>query len=392
MTRNGLRFLPCLALLVALAALALPATASAHQRVTVKNGELIIEGDFFKRTDEITITYDSVNDRYVITHDIEDLESIEECERDGVEPVHIVYCKAKGVKRIRILAGEDADKVNISGLILNDPVFGLSLFLPKELTDIEIDTGNGNDKVEVGPPVGCSDCGTNPAVIQINTGAGIDSVTLNAGNNTVTSGGSAKLAAAGGTNQVAIAGGGSALTLSGGANSITVGAGNSKATVTGGDNTVVFGAGASTFTASGGDNTVTFGAGNSVFFGGAGIDTVLFGAGNNTFSGGFGADSVKLGPGKDDAKGGPGTDSLAGGKSNDRLVGGPGKDTLNGGPGAKDQCLSGEIFQACEAPCEATSDCDQQRDSCRGRNECHEPCRRDACKRPGRAALSWLPE
>ncbi len=345
------------------AALAFTAVSAAHQTVTISGSELVIEGDKTKPTDEVTITYDSVKEEFVIGHDIED-PIPPGCYRDAVEPFHKLHCPAKGITKIRVEVGSANDTVrqeNIIDIVSTAGVPTGALIVPKDLVSIEVNTGSGNDRFEEEPTdvfeknmqedneIEEERAKEAQAVMKLSMGVGADTVTLSRGVSTVDFDGSARLNVLGGINQVDVALGGSSLNLLDGFNTIAVGAGNSKATVSGGDNSVTLGAGASSFTASGGDNTVAFGAGNSIFSGGTGSDSVLFGPGNNTFSGGGGADSVSLGPGRDTAgggpgkdtlRGGPGKDTLRGGSGADRLFGGPAFDSIFGGPGP-DQCFPG---------------------------------------------------
>jgi Ca2+-binding RTX toxin-like protein len=364
------RLAACLAAVGVLVALGLPATSAAHQIVTISSGELVIQGDVTKPTDEVTVTYDSVKDEYVIGHDIED-PIPPGCYRDAVEPFHKLHCPARGIVKITVNLGGSRDRFKEDNLSLG---YNLqAVYVPVDLRTLVVNAGPGNDifeeeelneaelaeqRMAVEEEEG--EESRNPVMRDIEMGGDIDSVTLHRGTNVVDFEGGARFAGLGGANTVTIGGGPSSLTLGGGTNQIAVGPGNSKATASDGINTVSFGPGASTFTATGGTNTVLFGTGNSVFSGGAGVDAVTFGPGNNVFSGGKGSDfanlgkgndSASAGPGKDTVRGGPGKDTIRGGPGGDHLFGGPAFDSIFGGPG-RDFCFpGGRGFEAsCEVP------------------------------------------
>jgi serralysin len=134
-------------------------------------------------------------------------------------------------------------------------------------------------------------------------------------------------------------------------NAINLGAGNDKLTDTGADgNSVLGGAGNDTITvgqdavvaAGDGNDTVTAngdgaivdaGKGNDVLHGGAGSQSLSGGDGNDSLYGGTGNDSLYGGKGNDVLYGNSGNDTLYGNSGDDKLYGGPGKDTLSGGAG-----------------------------------------------------------
>ena len=101
-----------------------------------------------------------------------------------------------------------------------------------------------------------------------------------------------------------------------------------------GNDTIATGSGNDTIAAGTGNDTVDGGAGNDSIDAGAGDDSVLAGAGNDTVAAGDGNDTVDGGLGDDSLAGGLGNDSLIGNAGNDTLDGGAGSDTLLGGAGA----------------------------------------------------------
>jgi Ca2+-binding RTX toxin-like protein len=108
-----------------------------------------------------------------------------------------------------------------------------------------------------------------------------------------------------------------------------------------GNDSIATGSGNDTIAAGAGDDTVDAGAGNDRVDAGAGDDSVVGGAGNDTLAGDAGDDTLDGGLGADSLAGGTGNDSLAGGEGNDTLSGGEGADTLAGGAGA-DSLVGGE--------------------------------------------------
>jgi Ca2+-binding RTX toxin-like protein len=357
----------------ALAAAALlfgPGSALAWQTVTIEGATLHIAGDNGKTTDEVTITIDYFAGDYVIGHDINMTTPPAGCHFEGPGPPYkVLRCPIKGIKRIRIETGDDRDKVDLDDLVVpGAPPVIPDVYLSPELEQVTVNAGAGNDRVAVNTwkmiPGGYTPRlaahasavapGTNPAVAEIDTGPGVDTVSADGGDNTVTFGDSGKFTGTGAhaVNKVSFGPGNSQLILTDGTNQVSLGAGNSKATVSGGANQVTFGAGTSTFTATGGTNAVVFGAGNSILVGGPGADAASFGVGNNSFTGGGGNDVARMGAGRDNASGGAGKDLLVGGRGNDRLRGGAGFDILKGGAGHRDECLSGGrgLMVGCELP------------------------------------------
>ena len=361
------RLLLAFAALAAAALLSMPASAGAWQTVSIEGGTLFITGDVGKTPDEVTIAYDSIKKEFVIGHDVFMLLPPPGCVFDGNGPPYkVMRCPSAGITRIRIDLGSDRDRVAFTNLIerFAPTEGGPQSYVPIDLVSVEVFTGPGNDSFDGSNEVIEDEmiAGSEHIATQLmSMGSGIDTVTVEAGQNTIEMEGSGKLSLAGGANEVGIAEGGSKIEISDGVNHVEVGAGNSKATIGGGINELEFGPGTSNVTATDGTNALRFGAGNSVFSGGRGMDAVIFGQGNNTFSGGLNKDTASLGPGNDTAKGGVHTDTLKGGKGRDTLVGGsgaddllggPGRDSLYGGPG-RDTCLpgggAGFVF-ACEVP------------------------------------------
>jgi Ca2+-binding RTX toxin-like protein len=366
----------------ALAALAFAASASAHQTVTIDNGPggtktLHIVGDVDKTSDTVTITYDSVKDEYVITHDVVTFPA--GCIPIGSGPPYKeVHCPQKGITHILVETGAASDVVKTTNIrlttLLNFVKSDIALFFPPDLIGMDIKLGSGGDSYVDQPALPAASVTQHSAGVNVNAGGGNDSVTLPGGGaNTFTFGtGNSKLTTGDGDNTGTFGTGNNKITVGNGNNVLTLGNGNSNVYVGAGDNRVVFGDGDNRFavgyrdslqrpllTSTGGtnvlkfgrgDNRVTggegvevarFGKGNSTFAGDEGDDRATFGAGVNKFVGGGGDDIARLGAGADKGLGGAGDDRLFGGADNDRLLGGSGFDLLSGGGGRADRCAPG---------------------------------------------------
>ena len=157
-------------------------------------------------------------------------------------------------------------------------------------TEIEqVLTGSGNDTIDGGAATG---------PIQVDTGAGNDSVAGGAGNDT-----------------------------------IAAGEGNDLVNAGGGNDSVIAGTGNDTVDGGAGDDIVAGGIGNDALTGGIGNDTLSGDEGSDTLSGGDGADSLSGGAENDNLDGGIGNDTLSGGTGNDTLAAGAGNDLLAGDGG-----------------------------------------------------------
>ena len=158
--------------------------------------------------------------------------------------------------------------------------------------------------------------GGDAQVSGLTTGAGADTITLAAKDDTVTNSGK-------GNDTITAGAGNDTISDSGaGDDHIDLGDGDDTVTASGeGNDTVIGGAGNDTVTASGaGNDHLDMGAGNdTVTDAGAGNDTLLGGAGNDNLTGGAGDDSID---------GGDGNDTLSDGAGNDTVIGGDGVDTI----------------------------------------------------------------
>jgi len=157
------RLLPAILALAALLALALPAGAAAHQKVTIEEGggflgdvgtHLAIHGD--DRNDLVTVIYDPLLDEFLIGHDIED-PIPEGCYRDPNEPFHILHCPARLINgRIYVYTGVGNDKVVISAkakdvIVLTRAFLGVGFdSFEGDEEDDEVDGEEGGDQAKLG--------------------------------------------------------------------------------------------------------------------------------------------------------------------------------------------------------------------------------------------------
>ena len=184
---------------------------------------------------------------------------------------------------------------------------GKAVTVGPNFTHVIIDSGNGNDTLNIG------DVSKVQAIaVEVHGGAGNDTIT-----GTGSPIGRVRLLLDGGDGNDTIRG-----TL--GDDTIVGGAGNDN--LKGGD-------GNDTISAQDGDDQVDGENGNDSIDGGVGADSVRGGAGNDSLAGSNDFDTLDGGIGNDTLDGGASVDSLIGGVGDDSLLGGLGADTLNGGDG-----------------------------------------------------------
>ena len=169
--------------------------------------------------------------------------------------------------------------------------------------------------------------------MNIDAGAGSDSLTGGSGADTLTAG----------TGDDTVQGGAGADSLSGGDGTDWLDYSGSSAGVTvdlstnsasGGDAAGDTISGFENLTGSGFDDTLTLSNTAGQVNAGDGADSVQGGTGNDTLFGEGGNDTLVGNDGADSLNGGAGADSLSGGTGSDTLNGGDGSDTLTGGTGA----------------------------------------------------------
>jgi Ca2+-binding RTX toxin-like protein len=186
--------------------------------------------------------------------------------------------------------------------------------------EILIDTGTGDDSVQVG-----TDPATGLAVVTVNglrytfppttpivirTGAGNDEIAVDPGTRL-------KLTLLGGTGNDVIRGGDGGDTILG----------------LDGDDKLYGGAGSDRISGGSGRDYIEGGSGNEILDGGLGNDTLYGLDGADTLSGGEGQDYLEGGTGNDTLLGGAGNDILSGGVGDDNLRGGAGDDVFYDGRG-----------------------------------------------------------
>jgi len=194
-------------------------------------------------------------------------------------------------------AGTFANPPN-GGVTTLDP---LGVIIPTDLydglTEIVVDTGNGNDIVIGSATFGSTLLGGDGNDF-ITGGSADDSILAGDGNDTI--------AGIGGNN-----------TLAGGDGLDTIFGGGLADTITGGDS----------------DDFIEAFGGNDSIDGGNGQDSILGGAGDDTITGGFGEDTIEGQDGADLIFGSENNDILNGGGGNDTITGNDDDDTIGGGGG-----------------------------------------------------------
>ncbi len=201
-------------------------------------------------------------------------------------------------------------------------------------SSIQVNLGAGDDTLILADGVNLVEAGTGTGAVDGGTGT-IDTidysawttainVNLAAGTATNTGGVSNINGVFGGAGSDTITGAATDDLLVGGPgdDSIDGGSGNDFITDDLGSNTLVGGDGDDSILGGDNDDTITGDAGN---------DTIIAGIGNDSVDGGIGADSILGGLDNDTIDGGDGDDTIDGGDGDDSLVGGHGNDTVSGG-------------------------------------------------------------
>ena len=235
---------------------------------------------------------------------------------------------------VRITTGDQSDQIDTAILSV----------------DVNVNSGAGNDTVVTGA-----------GHDEINTGPGYDLIEAGAGNDTVLAGSQIDTIRGGAGHDVLLGQGGSRDVLTGGPGDDILHGGSGEdylrvsgdlnytltdTTLTGEGNDILISLERAELTGGSGDNridasqytgvtTIEGGAGNDTLIGGSGndriVDTV---AGNDRLEGNGGSDILIAGQGRDTVLGGAGNDFVLGnGGSGDQLSGGPGADLVNGGGG-----------------------------------------------------------
>jgi len=220
------------------------------------------------------------------------------------------------------------------------------------LTDIRVETGDGDDTVIASPEFAAF----------VLSGDGNDTLTGSSLNDTLLSGnGDDSLAGGAGDDSIdagdgedfvqgedgndSIQGGDGSDTIDGGlgddslrghdgADSIDGGEGNDLILMDLGNDSGTGGAGSDTVFGGGGADTLDGAAGDDVVNGQGGPDSIAGSEGNDSLYGSGSADTILGGDGDDFARGDAGTDILIGGDGDDTQYGGGGSDLVNGQAGA----------------------------------------------------------
>ncbi len=278
-----------------------------------------------------------------------------------------------GIDTLTSTAG--ADTVTINGTSLaNTFVIGktsdslmrisegtASIVVSNLVTNVVLNTGNGNDTVRINDLRGVSAAlvivngdGGNDVInastaipggirLRMNGGDGSDSITGSLGNDTI-DGGDGDDSLNGGTGNDTMIGGAGNDRLNGGAGNDRELGGDGNDTLLGSDGNDILNGDAGNDYLDGGNNddvltgdadsdSLIGGNGNDSLSGGTGTDSLTGGLGNDTCDGGLNDDTISGNDGDDKIRGGDGNDSITGDAGNDELAGGDGNDTILGGDG-----------------------------------------------------------
>jgi len=122
-TGSRAKLFACLAVAAAVATLALPTAATAHQRATLSGGVLTITGDYSasgqgapsppgtpKPNDLVTVDFDASANEFIFGQDIFGTHP-SQCSPDANNPQRIIHCPASAIDSIVIRAGIGSDTV-----------------------------------------------------------------------------------------------------------------------------------------------------------------------------------------------------------------------------------------------------------------------------------------
>ena len=169
----------CLAAIMAVAALALPAVAPAHQIADLSGGVMTITGDrplgdIPKPNDLITIDYDAGAKEFVFGQDLfEGHPAV--CSPDSVNPQRIIHCPASAISSIVIRAGIGSDTV-CADAVIGAPN-GEARAACKDVQSasdmpLKVSMGSGSDRFQGGPEKDNANGG--PGSDQLYGGGGAD--------------------------------------------------------------------------------------------------------------------------------------------------------------------------------------------------------------------------
>jgi hypothetical protein len=148
----------CLATIVALVLLALPAATPAHQIADLSGGVMTITGDrplgdIPKPNDLITINYDAGAKEFVFGQDLfEGHPAV--CSSDSVNPQRIIHCPASAISSVVIRAGIGSDTV-CADAVIGAPN-GEARAACKDVQSasdmpLKVSMGSGSDRFQGGP-------------------------------------------------------------------------------------------------------------------------------------------------------------------------------------------------------------------------------------------------
>ena len=185
----------CLATIVALVMLALPAASPAHQIADLSGGVMTITGDrplgdIPKPNDLITIDYDAGAKEFVFGQDLfEGHPAV--CSPDSVNPQRIIHCPASAISSIVIRAGIGSDTV-CADATTGAPKGGEARAACKDVQSasdmpLKVSMGPGADRFQGGPEKDNANGGSGSD--QLYGGGGADKLFGGPGNDTCNPGG-----------------------------------------------------------------------------------------------------------------------------------------------------------------------------------------------------------
>jgi RTX calcium-binding nonapeptide repeat (4 copies) len=173
------RKLVCLVVAAAAATLALPTTATGHQRATLSGGVLTITGDhplgdIPKPNDLVTIDYDSSAKEFIFGQDVFGPHP-SQCSPDAAHPQRIIHCPASLIDLIVVQAGIGSDTVcadSVTGAPNGEARAACRDVNLASDASLKVSMGSGADRFQGGPEKDNANGG--PGSDQLYGGGGAD--------------------------------------------------------------------------------------------------------------------------------------------------------------------------------------------------------------------------
>ena len=236
---------------------------------------------------------------------------------------------SNSVNDYQLFALSDLSAANVNTLVLTGTNGNDEFFIDPTVTQaggmhfIQIDTGDGNDRVNLSTLTSTNSTITAETIV---TGNGNDTITGNYAPETITLGN--------GTDQVSTGTGADSVTCGGGSDSVTGSDANDTVIGGGGADFIGLGNGNNQVTAGSGADTINVGNGKNLISAGTGTETIQAGDGDNKIFVDAGGGSITVGAGQDIINATTGNSTITAGGGNDFIVVGAGNNTVNGGSGS----------------------------------------------------------